>query len=295
MRDDFAAFILTYGRPDNVMTYKALRRQGYTGRIFLVVDDLDPTLERYQAAYGADNVLVFSKAEAAELFDVGDNLPDRRGVVYARNMLWRLAVEVGARYFIELDDDYKDFLYRRPGRKAGELIPQYHGWLIKSLDRVLEAMVDFVEATGAATLAMSQGGDHVGGDLASKVTLKRKAMNSFVCDAERPFSFPGRINEDVTAYVVGGNRGLLFFTYRNLQLNQMQTQSNPGGMTDLYLSSGTYLKSFYSVMYTPSCVSVVYSPSMRRMHHAIAWDRAVPKIVPESYRKVSAIEVSADA
>lgn len=33
MRDDFCAFILTHGRPDKVLTYRTLRRAGYTGKI----------------------------------------------------------------------------------------------------------------------------------------------------------------------------------------------------------------------------------------------------------------------
>ncbi|MCK2620993.1 hypothetical protein MZE52_22450, partial [Escherichia coli] len=43
MRDDFCAFILTHGRPDKVLTYRTLRRAGYTGKIFIVVDDEDKT------------------------------------------------------------------------------------------------------------------------------------------------------------------------------------------------------------------------------------------------------------
>ena len=37
MRDDFAAFILTHGRADNVITYNTLRKQGYTGKIILLI------------------------------------------------------------------------------------------------------------------------------------------------------------------------------------------------------------------------------------------------------------------
>ncbi|EFI4081186.1 TPA: hypothetical protein J5F60_004390 [Escherichia coli] len=43
MRDDFCVFILTHGRPDKVLTYRTLRRAGYTGKIFIVVDDEDKT------------------------------------------------------------------------------------------------------------------------------------------------------------------------------------------------------------------------------------------------------------
>ena len=46
--DDFCAFILTHGRPDKVYTIKSLRDSGYTGKVFLVVDDKDKTLPEYK-------------------------------------------------------------------------------------------------------------------------------------------------------------------------------------------------------------------------------------------------------
>ncbi len=79
--------------------------------------------------------------------------------------------------------------------------------------------------------------------------VKRKAMNSFICSVDRPFSFMGRINEDVNTYTNLGRCGELFMTIGAVQLGQKQTQKNSGGMTELYLDSGTYVKSF-----TPSCM-----------------------------------------
>jgi hypothetical protein len=195
--------------------------------------------------------------------------------------LWALARSVGARYFIELDDDYLTF--------------QFHGYdkvptqsahkRIMGIDRVFSAMADFVEATGCATLAMAQGGEY----RPERYRLTRKAMNSFVCDVERPFQFMGRLNEDVNAYVTEGNRGRLFFTYWMLQLNQTETQQAAGGLTDLYLDSGTYIKSFYTVMYAPSCTRGIYSRWAGRIHHSIRWNAAVPKIVHERHRKAERV------
>ncbi|MBF8851426.1 hypothetical protein FC325_12155 [Escherichia coli] len=54
MRDDFCAFILTHGRPDKVLTYRTLRRAGYTGKIFIVVDDEDKTRHWCSYALGCD-------------------------------------------------------------------------------------------------------------------------------------------------------------------------------------------------------------------------------------------------
>lgn len=79
MRDDFCAFILTHGRPDKVLTYRTLRRAGYTGKIFIVVDDEDKTRHQYMAEFG-EQVLVFSKADIASRFDEADNFCDRRSI-----------------------------------------------------------------------------------------------------------------------------------------------------------------------------------------------------------------------
>ena len=43
MRDDFCAFILTHGRPYKVHTYQTLRKAGYTGKIYIVIDNEDKT------------------------------------------------------------------------------------------------------------------------------------------------------------------------------------------------------------------------------------------------------------
>ena len=58
--NNYAVFILSHGRPDRVITYDVLRRHGYTGRIFIIVDDEDKTIDQYKIKY-KDQVIVFSK------------------------------------------------------------------------------------------------------------------------------------------------------------------------------------------------------------------------------------------
>jgi len=71
-----------------------------------------------------------------------------------------------------------------------------------------------------------------------------------------------------------------------LQITQLQTQGNTGGMTELYLDAGTYVKSFYTVMYAPSFVVVsMMGAKFKRLHHRITWPDAVPYIVSEEFRK----------
>ena len=280
-KSKFAVFILSHGRPNNVITYQTLRKSGYTGNIYIVCDNEDETINEYIANYG-DQVIIFDRTAMLDTPYAADSKQDCKALVFARNQNYQIAQELGLDYFWQLDDDYTSFCYRLPVN--GQLIsPQ-----IKSLDAVLEAMIQFVKDTGAITFAMSQGGDHLGGvegDISSKL-LTRKAMNSFILQTSNPFTFIGRINEDVNAYVTEGSRGQLIFTTLLLSIHQKQTQKQAGGLTDLYKESGTYMKSMYTVMMHPS--SVVVRPmgnKYRRLHHHIDWNATVPKIINQKHQK----------
>lgn len=282
-RDDFGVFILTHGRPDRVHTYETMRKAGYTGPIWLIIDDEDKTGPEYRKRYG-DQVLTFSKAEIAKRFDEADNFyKDRRSIVYARNACFDLARSVGCASFLQLDDDYTGFFYRFDADH------KYGGWAVRSMDELCEAMVRWLEGSPALTVAFSQGGDHIGGGESAglrAISAKRKAMNTFFCLTDRRFDFQGRINEDVNAYVGLGLRGGLFLSLMSVQVNQVQTQSNAGGMTELYLDSGTYVKTFYTLLFAPSCVKIgTMGRTNRRLHHKIRWRNAVPKLLRAEHKK----------
>lgn len=299
----FAIFILSHGRPDHVVTWKALENAGWDGETYLVLDDEDPTADAYRERFGAERVLTFSKSAVAATMDEADRTGDRRAVVYARNACFQLARDLDLTHFLELDDDYTIFLFRwlaeeRTERGAYRGVPT--GPILSSpiikrtFRRVVDATLDFLDLSGAATVAWSQGGDHIGGaqgQIKEHVRwfhARRKAMNAFFVRTDSPLRWIGRVNEDVNTYVVEGGRGRLFFTIRHVQFNQLPTQQSSGGMTEMYLASGTYVKSFYTVMMAPSCVRIATMGRVqRRFHHRIAWDNAVPKIVSGEWRKAA--------
>lgn len=274
MENEFCVFILSHGRPNNVKTFETIKKHGYTGKVFIVIDDEDEKANEYLEIFG-DSVLIFNKKEISQTFDEGDNFENRQTIVYARNFCFLIAEKLNIKYFVQLDDDYYWFGYRTiNGAKS-----------TRKLDNIFNSLVNFLKSTNITSVAFSQGGDHIGGYDDNK-RISRKAMNSFVCATDRKFNFVGRINEDVNTYVRLGGLGHLFFTIMNIQLDQKDSQSNSGGMTDTYLDTGTYVKSFYSVMYNPSCVKVkTMGIHKKRLHHSINWDCAVPCIVDSIYKK----------
>jgi hypothetical protein len=90
----------------------------------------------------------------------------------------------------------------------------------------------------------------------------------------------------VNTYCRLGSVGKLFFTATHVSLTQKATQSQAGGITELYLDVGTYVKAFYTVMYHPSgCKVSMMGSKSARIHHRIKWNNTVPKILRETHRK----------
>lgn len=275
---------MVHGRPNKNWTYRTLKKNGYTGKIYLVGDDLDETIDEYKKVYG-DDLLVFDKQKSRKGLDAGDNTGDLRSTLYSSNTIHELAKEKKLDYYMIMCDDYDGFRYR---------FDEFDNYATqkncRSLDKVIKSMIKLMDSSEKiTTIAFAQGGDFIGGaesNLGRKKTLIRKSMNSFLCSTKRPFKFMGRMNEDVTTYVNLGSRGYLFFTIPQLAIDQMGTQQEEGGLTDLYKSYGTYVKSFFSVMYNPSCVKIsIIGISHKRVHHKILWKNAVPVILSEEHKK----------
>ena len=282
MRDDFAVFILTHGRANKLVTLRALKKGGYTGKIYFLIDDEDEQHDEYVRKYGCNNVIVFNKRDVIAKTDTMDNFDKHSAIVYARNVVFSVAREKGLKFLLMLDDDYSSFEYRfvkDNGLRNRQL---------RNLDAVFSAAIDFMEKNkNVLTLAFAQGGDFVGGVDGSNYWkgFMRKAMNSFFCRSDRPIEFRGTMNEDVVTYTTLGSRGEIFLTHTSVHVNQLATQSLKGGMTEEYLAYGTYLKTFYAVMSMPSCVKIVTQFSHKRIHHKVYWENCVPKRLNARYQK----------
>ena len=277
---NFSVFILSHARADRVVTYDVLRKSGYTGPIRVLVDDQDPQLAAYQEKF-KDQLCVFNKATQRKKTDMGDNHPEMNTPLLARNANFEIAAELGIEWFIQLDDDYTYFYHKKDHND---------NWLsgkpIKDLDSVFWYHMEYYKNTTFDSIALGQGGDYIGGGESSCAKPKRKVMNSFFLSTHRPFRFVARLNDDVSTYATLNHQGKKFITLFHTCLIQKQTQSNPGGLTELYLKFGTYVKSFYSTMYAPSSMVVAMLQTQHtRIHHKTIWRCAAPCILNPQYRK----------
>lgn len=284
---DFAVFILTHGRPDNVKTLKALNKAGYTGLIYFIVDNEDKSINRYIENFGVDAVKVFDKKAMADSIDEGNNFDERRTITHARNACFDIARLLCLTYFIQLDDDYTAFDFRIADGAGSGIKP------IKKIDDIFYNLLLFYKNTSCRSIAFAQGGDFIGGMKQKFIKgdaypfNKRKCMNTFICSVDREFQFVGTFNEDVNTYTSTAVRGNIFLTIPVISITQTATQSQKRGITDMYNKFGTYVKAFSTVLMHPSGVRVSMMHSNHtRIHHKIKWINTVPLILNEKYKKL---------
>ena len=137
MRDDFAIFICTHGRPDKQLTLDTLKRTGYTGKWYLVLDDTDETIQSYIDNFDTNNIIVFNKNHYinCEKYDNGDNKLHDKCIVYAKRAVEDIAKFLGCKYFVIADDDVSSLSIRVP------IDGKLRNVVINNLDDILEAHI----------------------------------------------------------------------------------------------------------------------------------------------------------
>lgn len=283
MESKFCIFIISHGRPNDVITLDTLEKAGCTLDTFIVIDNHDKTQDEYMSKY-KDMVYVFDKDKYAKLVDNYDNFNNLRTTTHARNACFDLATELGYKYFLVLDDDYTSFKFRLNNNlEHPESCPN----MTSGIDKVFLCTLEYFKNTNFKSICFSQDGDWFGGETNFNKKPKRKAMNSFFCSTDRRFWFVSRLNEDVNTYMALGHQGDVFMTIPFIQLDQKQTQKTKGGMTEAYIDGGTYVKSFYTLLNRPDCTKIsLMGRTDKRMHHLINWTTATPMIIDDKYKKI---------
>ena len=261
-RYKYKIFIVSHGRPDRVFTYATLLEYGIDkNNIAIVVDDSDLNVKDYKSKFAEVYVMQNNKIT----LDAMDNIGDKNSVIYKRKFCYQLAEKLGYRYFLVLDDDYTGFYSMF---KTGNFVSFGSGYKLKNkLDDVICYYFSLLDLNkNIKTIAMGQSGDFY---CKSFSLFPRKVMNSWFCDTQKKIEFKGRFNDDVNTYLINNKIGNICISSMFFALRQKSTQKSKGGMTEAYLKYGTYVKSFYSVICSPSSVIVEFSKDVGRIHHKI--------------------------
>lgn len=279
MKDEkkFCVVIISHGRPD-VPTEKCLRQSGYTGTVFVVVDDEDKTLPEYQKRFG-EFVHVFHKQE---WFDTGDNLDGPRSVgVFARNECLKVVRDAGYKYYLELDDDMKSISYRY--ENDGHL----KGTKIKNFDTLVDFICEFFDETSVGGLGFGNAADYIGG-LEAMGKMSRIFYNSFFLRADTDIMWLGRHSDDSNTLISQQQKGYVWLKLLMVQACYdvwipKNKSKNEGGSISTYNELGAYLLRFYLVMFHPDCTKITVDEG--NVDNTIRERNAFPCLVSGRYKK----------
>lgn len=281
MRNRFAVFILTHGRPEKQVTFYTLMDKGYDGDIYLVVDDTDETLTRYVELFGEERVLVFSKAEYIDKTDHGLQKAQPKAVVFARNAGEDFAHSMGYVYFALMDDDVAN-LRLRYDEGLSLKTAQFH----TTLGEVFDSIVDYMRDCGIAMISPGFTNNYRSGVscLYEYNPSIRLCAEVFFRNGQYPVDWKLNLVEDMITSIETGNKGFVCFSFVPLQLDLVMSEGTvTGGMSEAYKAMSKFSFYFMPTIIFPSCCS----PTFVHDHwYATAKNRyTVPCIISSKYQK----------
>ncbi len=278
MRNDFACIVISHGRPE-CSTVKVLRECGYTGKIYIVVDDEDKTLPDYIERYGAD-VHVFHKEED---FDTGDLGGSKACGVFARNQCLKVAEKNRLTYYLELDDDLESLSYRY--NDGGHL----RGIKARELDRLFDGMCTYFDEASVQCISFGNAVDYIGGvPTYESGKANRTVMNSFFLRTSNKIQWRSRNSDDIITVIDQAQKGYAGFRFTPV-MNKFDVwipkkkSSASGGSIAEYEKTGSYKLRYYAVMFHPDCVKLRESGDGYDL--TLMTGNAYPKIMSGRYKK----------
>ena len=280
MIEDFAVFICTHGRPNSQHTYNALRKFGYTGKIYLVLDDTDITLPEYVNNYSED-IIVFDKQHYIDTADTAVRPPNIKTILYAKLAVEDIAKYLGLTSFVIADDDIKAFRVRYV--ENGSM----HTLRTLPLDDVFAVYKEYLLTAGFTALGMCSNVQMIAGKSVFEpetITKFRVPYNFVFRNTSKEITWVSSYGEDIITAMNCGKIGQMMWCIPYGQIDMIPPGScEEGGMSDMYESLSSFNLFFYDFLYNPGSIAMRQQKAKWNAH--ILKNNAFPKILSYTYRK----------
>lgn len=279
MRNDTYIFIPSYHRPFNIKTAKFFKSIGWDmSRVFVFIDSETNDKEQYKKSCTelGCNLQIFDMDDARLNYDyVHRGSPSLRSAGQARNTFQDFAMKNGIDFYCVQDDDTRELVVKTIKYSRAK----------KSAVRVVfDGIEDMMRRRHIGVFAILQSGDMIEGYRAfyAKYLYKRKAMNcTFYL---LPYIYKGErgVQDDDTSMFCGILNAGLFTgsVVAGLTLQQEQSATQNGGLTDLYNECKLLNKALVCPIQYPSAV---YAQKQvrngNRIHHRIVYNHLAPCLI----------------
>lgn len=273
-------YIMSKGRPQ-CKTADTLVKLNYPGEWFIVCGNNDDKIPEYKKNWGENKVLVFDWHEEIKNTDTLDNFGFEKmpsGATPARNAIRKISEDRGELRHWQFDDDYNNF--RCVDLKTNKMETIKKG---ASLENILFCFAKFAYKTESKNCGFATASETFNGDTAFK--FRRRIFNAHNMTSKKVDwnKWRSRMNDDLINSIENWKKGNPIFSFLFASIVMPSTQSEKGGLTDIYQDEGTVRKTAYAILIEPKAVKLV--KKYGRYHHKVNWDLVTPKILHEKYAK----------
>lgn len=277
MNNKFGIFILSHGRAGNVKTYHTLKKAGYTGDIYVVVDDEDSQKDKYKEEFG-EYCLEFCKQEYMDKADTISTDGTRISALFARMAIMDFAKGMDYDYYCMLDDDIEKIVYRYPIKNS------LKGMDVVRADYMFDCIVNFMRCAKLKVLGLQLAEGLIGGlyGIYKNGLLNQVLAGSYIFSKDTDFRFFGSVNEDTVATLDYLSRGGLAWRLGCITIKTPERGSNGGGLSEDYAKKNWYYIDMHAVIVSPWCCKIDVNNENRQK---IDMRFARPKILSEKYKR----------
>lgn len=269
-------YIISKGRPQ-CRTAKTLVKMGYPGKWFIVCGTNDEYLDDYKSRWGS-HVLVFDFDAQLEHTDTLDNFgfeTKASGACPVRNATMKISQQRGELRHWQFDDDYNDFhrisddLQKMQRFNSGR---EFEDWLFN--------LAKFGYKANLNNVGFPPGSETY---VDNAFTFAGRVFNAHNMPSTDDLFIPwvGRMNDDTINAINCWRRGGYEMSIRAMNMTMPNTQSEGGGLSEMYIADGTVRKSAYPVLVAPNAAKLVIK--FGRYHHKIDWSKLRPKLIHEKW------------
>ena len=290
MRPDFAIFICTHGRPTKQFTFNMLKNLGYTGKIYLVLDDTDSTIQEHIDLYGVDSIFVFNKNYYMNTAEVGTNKPTDKCILYAKCAVEDIAKSLKLRAFVVCDDDITDIKVRVPDFVNNRLPSTYIN-LDKLFELTVEYMIsgDFVGMGYCIQTFFMPGIKIYDNDHINKLCLSRIPYQFIFRNSSHQVKWSSYFGEDdITELLNNYYRPWYSLPLVCVLAKEMGGYANTlDGMAETYKKVSEFTRNMQYMIFRPDCVKIVpYKSNVLKKEiqiKRVLKENAFPKIISWRY------------
>jgi len=271
--NNYAIFIISHNRASEQKTLKALEKANYKGKYFIVIDSLDNQKEEYLKKY-KENIIIFEKSIIYDQCDTMDNFHNFSSALYSRNFVIDTAKKMKLDFFMLFDDDIEYFCVRYDDN--GKLKRKE----ILDINKLFDEYINYMKSAKITCIGFGNEGGYFGGTKGKFAQrYGRSANQAMILNAKDNIKYIGTQNEDINICYKFFDK--LFLEIYQTSIFTPKRGSNDGGND--YNTSNLYCSNFYSVMLAPAFNKIRIKGNNITLIKK--WNKAVPKIINEVYKK----------